>query len=59
MFEESVSSMVIETKVQRVRFQIYDNKYTKENKVIDMAALSPYSSVSRLHILKSNMVASS
>ena len=25
----------------RVRFQIYDKKYTKENKVIDMAALPP------------------
>ena len=42
----------------RVRFQIYDKKYTKENKVIDMAALPPCSSVLRLHILRSNMVAS-
>ena len=42
----------------RVRFQIYDKKYTKENKVTDMAALPPWSSVLRLHILRSNMVAS-
>ena len=41
----------------RVRFQIYDKKYTKENKVTDMAA-PPCSSVLRLHILRSNMVAS-
>ena len=29
----------------RVRFQIYGKKYTKENKVIDMTALPPCSSV--------------
>ena len=40
-----------------VRFRIYDKKYTKENKIIDMAALPPCSSVLKLHILRSNMVA--
>ena len=39
----------------RVRFQIYGKKYTKENKVIDMTALPPCSSVLWLHILKFNM----
>ena len=42
----------------RVHFQIYDKKYTKENKVIDMAALPSCSPNLRLHILRSNMVAS-
>ena len=41
----------------RVCFQIYDKKYTKENK-IDIAALPSCSSVWRLHILRSNMLAS-
>ena len=42
----------------RVRFQIYDKKCTKDNKEIDMAAVPPCISVLWLHILKSNMVAS-
>ena len=51
--------MVIEKKSSdRVPFQICDKKYTKENKVIDMAALPPWSSVLRLPILRSNMIAS-
>ena len=40
-----------------VRFRIYEKKYNKENKVIDMATLPPCNSVLRLHILRSNMVA--
>ena len=40
-----------------VRYKIYNKKYTKENKIIDMAALPPCSSVLRLHILRANIVA--
>ena len=42
----------------RVHFQIYDKKYTKENTVVDMAALPLCSSILRLHIFRSNIVAS-
>ena len=40
-----------------IRYKIYKEKYTKENKITDMATLPPCSSVLRLHILRANMVA--
>ena len=60
MLEESVCQLYgyQNKSTDRVRFQIYDKKYIKQNKVNYMAALPPRISALQLHTLRSNMVAS-
>ena len=60
MLEESVCQLYgyQNKSTDRVRFQIYDKKYIKQNKVNYMAALPPCISALQLHTLRSNMVAS-
>ena len=43
--------------VNLARYEMFDKKYTKENKVIDMALLIPCQTVFMLHVARSNYYA--
>ena len=43
--------------IETVRYKLFAKKYTKENKIIDMAALPPCRSVLKLHPMRANTVA--
>ena len=43
--------------VNRVRFKIFEKKYQKDNKIVDISLLPPCCSTLRLHILRANTIA--
>ena len=43
--------------INKLRYKIFDKKYTKENKIIDMCTLPPCRSVLKLHAERANFVA--